>query len=177
MELEFALNNNQTDESYCIAVLGPSSYITHPISQIQGGTTSLLVDWEPMVRSILEDLRERVSVGHISAKFHNAMVEAAVSVAKTVGEESIVLTGGCFQNKYLTERAIYRLRQEGFRPYWHQRIPPNDGGIALGQVVAAARSTRQFYRGGSSEQLASELLPSATAGRMGRLTSFTSMGG
>jgi len=50
-----------------------------------------------------------------------------------------VLTGGCFQNRYLTERAVGRLRAEGFRPYWHQRIPPNDGGIALGQVTGAAR--------------------------------------
>ena len=51
-----------------------------------------------------------------------------------------MLTGGCFQNKYLTERAVTRLRQEDFRPYWHQRVPPNDGGLALGQVVAGARA-------------------------------------
>jgi hydrogenase maturation protein HypF len=61
-----------------------------------------------------------------------------VAVARRVGEERVVLTGGCFQNKYLTERAIARLREEGFRVYWHQRIPPNDGGIALGQIVAAS---------------------------------------
>ena len=51
----------------------------------------------------------------------------------------MVLSGGCFQNRYLTERAVARLREAGFRPYWHQRIPPNDGGIALGQLVAASR--------------------------------------
>ena len=62
-----------------------------------------------------------------------------VAVAKRIGEERVVLTGGCFQNKYLTERAIRRLSQENFRPYWHQRIPPNDGGIALGQIVTASR--------------------------------------
>jgi hypothetical protein len=50
-----------------------------------------------------------------------------------------VLTGGCFQNKYLTERTIDRLKEEGFRPYRHQRVPPNDGGIALGQVYAFMR--------------------------------------
>jgi hydrogenase maturation protein HypF len=50
-----------------------------------------------------------------------------------------MLTGGCFQNRYLTERAVRRLRKDNFRPYWHQRIPPNDGGIALGQIVAATR--------------------------------------
>ena len=55
------------------------------------------------------------------------------------GLERIVLTGGCFQNRYMTERTIRRLRSEGFRPYWHQRVPPNDGGIALGQIAAACR--------------------------------------
>ena len=55
------------------------------------------------------------------------------------GETRVVLSGGCFQNRYLTERTIQRLRAEGFHPYWHQRVPPNDGGIALGQVTAAQR--------------------------------------
>jgi hydrogenase maturation protein HypF len=50
------------------------------------------------------------------------------------------LSGGCFQNRYLTERTVRRLRAEGFQPYWHQHVPPNDGGIALGQVVAARRA-------------------------------------
>ena len=59
-----------------------------------------------------------------------------MAVAKHVGEEKVVLTGGCFQNRRLTERAVTRLREDDFRPYWHQRIPPNDGGIALGQAVA-----------------------------------------
>jgi hydrogenase maturation protein HypF len=62
-----------------------------------------------------------------------------VSVAKRVAQERVVLTGGCFQNKNLVENAVRRLETEGFKPYWHQRIPPNDGGIALGQLVAASR--------------------------------------
>ena len=74
------------------------------------------------------------AVPSISAKFHNALVEMIVAVARLTGEPRVVLTGGCFQNRYLTERAVTRLRAEGFRPYWHQRIPPNDGGIALGQA-------------------------------------------
>jgi hydrogenase maturation protein HypF len=66
------------------------------------------------------------------------MVEIILSVARQLSQERVVLSGGCFQNKYLTERTIERLRSEGFRPYWHQRVPPNDGGIALGQIVAGA---------------------------------------
>jgi hydrogenase maturation protein HypF len=67
------------------------------------------------------------------------LAEAIVRVAHHVGEDSVALSGGCFQNKYLLERAVQRLRSEGFRPYWHQRVPTNDGGIALGQALAAAR--------------------------------------
>jgi hydrogenase maturation protein HypF len=85
----------------------------------------------------LSDVKSGVAVGNISAKFHNALVEAIIAVAKSTGQNRVVLSGGCFQNRYLTERAVRRLRAEGFRPYWHQRVPPNDGGIALGQVIAA----------------------------------------
>jgi hydrogenase maturation protein HypF len=60
-------------------------------------------------------------------------------MARHVGEEKVVLTGGCFQNKYLLERAIDRLNSESFSTYWPERIPLNDGGIALGQIVAASR--------------------------------------
>ncbi len=75
----------------------------------------------------------------IATKFHNTLAEMMVRVAQSCGEEKVVLSGGCFQNRYLTERAIKRLREAGFRPYWHQRVPPNDGGIALGQVAAVSR--------------------------------------
>jgi hydrogenase maturation protein HypF len=51
----------------------------------------------------------------------------------------VVLTGGCFQNARLTERTVDRLCAAGFAPYFHHRIPPNDGGLAIGQAVFAAR--------------------------------------
>ena len=100
----------------------------------------LMLDWERMVWGILEDIRRGVSTGIIAARYHNTLVETIIEVAKFVGEEKVVLTGGCFQNRYLTERAIKRLIIEGFRPYWHQRVPPNDGGIALGQVWVASQT-------------------------------------
>ena len=98
----------------------------------------MTVDWGPMIHELLADMDRKESSGMISAKFHNALVEVIVAVAKKTGERNVVLTGGCFQNRYLTERAVARLSEEKFQPYWHQRIPPNDGGIALGQAVAAS---------------------------------------
>jgi hydrogenase maturation protein HypF len=96
------------------------------------------VDWGPMICELLADIGRKKSSGLISAKFHNALAEMIVVVAKKIGEQNVVLTGGCFQNRYLTERAVARLREEKLTPYWHNRIPPNDGGIALGQAVAAS---------------------------------------
>ena len=77
------------------------------------------------------------SVAEISAKFHNALVEAMVATACVIGIHHVALTGGCFQNAYLVETAARRLREEGFEPVMHQLVPPNDGGIALGQAVVA----------------------------------------
>ena len=98
-----------------------------------------VVDWQPMMEEILDETGRGQDAGIIAAKFHNTLVEIIVAVARHIGEEKVVLSGGCFQNRYLTERSIRRLIESGFRPSWHQRVPTNDGGIALGQVVAAAR--------------------------------------
>jgi hydrogenase maturation protein HypF len=105
-----------------------------------------IVDWAPMIAEILIDLQKGLSAGNISAKFHNTLTEIIVSVARKFGEQKILLTGGCFQNRYLVERSVRRLSDSGFQPYWHQRVPPNDGGIALGQVIAAARSSLMATR-------------------------------
>ena len=59
-------------------------------------------------------------------------------VAKRLGAQRVVLTGGCFQNILLTQKTVAALRADGCEPFWHQRVPPNDGGIALGQAFWAA---------------------------------------
>jgi hydrogenase maturation protein HypF len=100
---------------------------------------STILDWGPMARAIIKDVRSGTHPAIISAIFHNTLVRAIVKMALRTGEEKVVLTGGCFQNRYLTENTIHCLRTAGFRPYWHQRVPPNDGGIALGQAAAANR--------------------------------------
>jgi hydrogenase maturation protein HypF len=100
-----------------------------------------MTDWEPMIHAILQDFQDRIPVGIIAARFHHTLAEMILQVAHAVGEKKVVLTGGCFQNRYLSSRVIWRLREEGFQPYWHQRIPPNDGGIALGQILAVMRQS------------------------------------
>ena len=137
MELEFALDGASTGEAYPLPIKKPPT--TTNKSEIGNRKLEIILDWSPMIEAILVDVQKGASVGIISAKFHNALVEGIVAVAKRAGQERVVLSGGCFQNRYLTERAVRRLQAEGFRPYWHQRVPPNDGGIALGQVVAALR--------------------------------------
>jgi hydrogenase maturation protein HypF len=156
MELEFALEGIETDEAYPLPIADIESFRVPaskrscqlPIEktaasagklEIGNRKLEMILDWSPMIKAILADLKAGVSVNVISAKFHNALVEAIVAVAKQVGELRVALSGGCFQNRYLTEHAVRRLQAEGFRPYWHQRVPPNDGGIALGQVIAARR--------------------------------------
>ncbi|NOZ05986.1 MAG: carbamoyltransferase HypF [Chloroflexi bacterium] len=99
-----------------------------------------VVDWEPVIYALLADRRAGVPPGVIAARFHNGLAEVAIAVARAVGERRVALSGGVFQNRCLLTRIASRLEAEGFRPYVHQRVPPNDGGIALGQVaVAAAR--------------------------------------
>ena len=113
--------------------------------EIAIGTPSA-IDWEPMVRGIIADTSDGISASRIAAKFHNTLVDMIVRVAAIAGEKAVALSGGCFQNKYLTERAITRLRENCFNVYWHQRVPTNDGGIALGQIAAAVREEKGEYR-------------------------------
>jgi len=101
-------------------------------------TTPLQIDWEPTIRALLADRERNVPVGLIASRFHRMLVNAILEISRRFKQPKIVLSGGCFQNRYLSERTIEQLRVEGFQPYWHQRIPPNDGGIALGQVWAAS---------------------------------------
>jgi hydrogenase maturation protein HypF len=153
MELEFALAGAETDDEY------PFELARVVAGLVPGGSTTLrsdagsetrpeparpaetegvvIADWEPMVRAILSDIASGVGAGEISAKFHNTLAGAITKMAVDMGEERVVLTGGCFQNRYLTEKTVTRLERAGLRPYRHQRIPPNDGGIALGQIAAA----------------------------------------
>ncbi len=128
MELEYAIAGETTDQRYEFRYDPP-----------QQPGEALVVDWSPTIFGLILDVQRSLPSSLISAKFHNTLVEMIVFVAQKAKQPRVLLTGGCFQNKYLTERAVRRLEQEGFVPYWHQRIPPNDGGISVGQIYAYAR--------------------------------------
>jgi hydrogenase maturation protein HypF len=129
MEFEYAINGETLEESYPFVV---NEFKSNPGNDFM--TPSHIIDWEQIVLNLLYDVRKMVPVKYISAKFHNAMARVVVEIARRAGIKKVVLSGGCFQNKYLSEKTIALLTEEGFQPYWHQRIPPNDGGISLGQA-------------------------------------------
>jgi len=94
-------------------------------------------DWAPLIQAVVADHNAGVAVPMIAARFHNALANWIVEVAQKVALKHVVLSGGVFQNRYLTERAAAMLESRGFVVHTHRQVPPNDGGIALGQIVMA----------------------------------------
>ena len=142
MDLEFAIGNTLTDQHYNWSLLKSNS-LTDDANDNNSinlpPSSGIIIDWSTIILEILEDVKRNINPGTISAKFHNTLVEIILGIAQRIGEKRVVISGGCFQNKYLTEHAVQRLQEKGFHPYWHQRVPPNDGGISLGQIVAASK--------------------------------------
>ena len=143
MELEFSMQGSLYESYYPVDLTeGEFEISAHGKSKSFRDFYDLNLKYQldeaPMVQELLRDILGERDLNLIAAKFHNALAESIVAVARRIGEERVVLSGGCFQNKYLTEKTVDRLRTEGFRPYWHQRIPPNDGGLSLGQIFAAS---------------------------------------
>jgi hydrogenase maturation protein HypF len=94
-------------------------------------------DWEPLIRAVLDD-RQKVSRAIIAYSVHAALARCAVTWAERTGLSDVVLTGGCFQNALLLELTHAHLIRNGRTVYFQQHIPPNDGGLSLGQLAVAA---------------------------------------
>lgn len=101
------------------------------------------LDWRPTIFDILEDVRAGVPRDVIAARFHNALIGAALAVADRAGCRRVALSGGCFQNRILATRLPAALRARGFEVLQHRVVPPNDGGVALGQIAVAAARLRE----------------------------------
>ncbi|MEE8077205.1 MAG: carbamoyltransferase HypF [Candidatus Binatia bacterium] len=116
-------------------------------------TDLLVIDCRTMIKGIIDDLRGKVGKGVISAKFHNALASMILDMCKkiraSVKIDKVCLSGGCFQNIYLLDKTLNGLRRNGFEVFIHEKVPPNDGGISLGQAIIANEKAHSIL--GSSE--------------------------
>ncbi len=135
MELEMAMYRDIPPDRAPEVDVQPYDYaISH-----EGGLWEL--DWRPMIRGVLEDRRNGKPLSEISLRFHRSVTLALAELAERVRGETqlrtVALSGGCFQNLYLTQALQRGLASRGFRVLVHRLVPPNDGGISLGQAVVA----------------------------------------
>ncbi|HEX7527656.1 MAG TPA: Sua5/YciO/YrdC/YwlC family protein, partial [Thermoanaerobaculia bacterium] len=128
------------------AAADPREEATWPFPLVPRDGAPALLDWEPLLRALLEDLKRGVNAGRLAARFHNSLVDGIARTAEAAGEARVALTGGCFQNRLLLERAAERLSALGFTVLLHREVPPNDGGISLGQVLAGAIYLKHLHR-------------------------------
>ena len=103
------------------------------------------IDPGPVMRGVVDDVKAGVPASTIAAKLHNGMArmicDTSLQLRASDGLEEVALSGGVFQNVTLLERVLPLLRGAGFTVYVHRLVPPNDGGLSLGQaVIAAVRS-------------------------------------
>ena len=120
-------NAMKTNESYCY--------------QIEYNEGYFIINTVPIISDIVKDIKAGVSREVIAGKFHNTVIDFSVSFCELIREKyninTAALSGRVFQNKVITEGIYKRLREKGFKVYIHSRIPCNDGGLSVGQLVIA----------------------------------------
>jgi hydrogenase maturation protein HypF len=103
-----------------------------------------------LIRAVAEDVRRGVALPTVAARFHvgvaDAIARTCAILRSRTGLGVVALSGGVFQNLLLLDRTVGRLEADGFRVLVHARVPPNDGGISLGQAVVAAARDRLLFR-------------------------------
>jgi hydrogenase maturation protein HypF len=150
-----ALGNVRTQVTYegqaAMELEQISNLKSHPPQKTEGRLSNLdsylfgLDDENIRVKSLLaeviEDVRRGVGADVIGAKFHRTVAEMILAVCQRIrdkaGLREVALSGGVFQNVTLLGLTVPLLRDAGFTVYTHSLVPPNDGGIALGQAVIA----------------------------------------
>lgn len=109
----------------------------------------LEMDPAPVLRAIVQNLARGTPPALLSAFFHESVARAVLSVVRRVrhdtGETTAALSGGVFQNVRLLARTVDLLTADGFRVLTHRLVPPNDGGLSLGQAACAARRAGAAY--------------------------------
>jgi len=113
-------------------------FYSYDLEESENGSQVML---EPIIRGVVTDIADNVSIPTIAGKFHNTMAKIILNIClrvrKASGIEKVALSGGVFQNTLLLNKTFSLLDGNGFKVYTQHRVPPNDGGIALGQAVIA----------------------------------------
>ena len=109
--------------------------------------TPLAIDPAPVIRAVARDVQAGVDVSTIAARFHNTVARMVAEVCNKLREQTglneVALSGGVWQNVLLLERTLNLLQKSGFTVYTHRLVPPNDGGLSLGQAAIANARLRQ----------------------------------
>jgi hydrogenase maturation protein HypF len=131
VELEGLATTTALDGAYSFA-LDPPAVADEP----------LVVDARPLVRAVAEEARKGVPAAFIARRFHTTLVDLIAAVCgrlrRETGIDAVALSGGVFLNALLTSEVYSKLAADGFRVYRHRLVPPNDGGLSLGQLAIAA---------------------------------------
>jgi hydrogenase maturation protein HypF len=102
---------------------------------------SFIIDPQEIFIEVINDLKKGIDKRVIAVKFHNTVAEFTVDLCGRIRKKSsinkVALSGGVFQNRYLTEKIISLLKKDDFQVYIQRKVPSNDGGISLGQAVVA----------------------------------------
>ncbi len=119
----------------------------YPFDLAEDRQQGWLIDLRPTLRAIAEDIRKRHNPGAVAAGFHNTLARAFLILSRQARRQTnldtIALSGGVFCNRFLANRVIALLKADGFGVLWKQRVPVNDGCIALGQAAIAAVAARR----------------------------------
>jgi hydrogenase maturation protein HypF len=120
--------------------VGDADGAAYPLPLVEADDCAVW-DPAPLIRAVVDDVRRGAEVRAIASRFHRALaaavVEGCVRVRETDGVGTVALSGGCFQNRCLARLAREGLERAGFRVLVHRRVPPNDGGVSLGQAAVA----------------------------------------
>jgi len=133
-----SITRESTFEGQAAMLLECAARTTNDTTAYPLPLTETHADWGPLIHALLEDIAHAVPPPVIARRFHNALAHLILAAAQRTQLANVVLTGGVFQNALLTTTATSLLHHHHFTVHTHQRVPPNDGGISLGQAVLAA---------------------------------------
>ncbi|HLI71821.1 MAG TPA: carbamoyltransferase HypF [Ktedonobacteraceae bacterium] len=125
-----------------LAITATDAGATYPFAINDQAPAAL--DVTPLIHALVADIRRGVPAPHIAHRFHSSigelLAQTCVIARERTGLHTVALSGGVFQNRLLLEELIGKLKSLAFRVYINRHVPPNDGGLSLGQIaVAAAR--------------------------------------